>query len=215
MQMQLTLWDLIEEASETPSNLALTNVWRSLDQTIAPLPIDQQLQVAAEAIARLAASLNTRAEFLLKDWDDRHNLEGPEISTDLFAGLVRLPIELDLSDLKASPEPPPVSKRKRKSAPEDSVVGLVPKANALAFAEAMTLDNIRELASEEDVERWTGAIAQHLDSVGTAICLTDLQQALGMPLVEVWMGLLLGGFALKQEGGFYSQDVWVGFPSKC
>lgn len=213
--MQLTLWDLIEEASEAPSHLALTNVWRSLDQTIAPLPTDQQLQVAAEAIARLAASLNTRAESLLKDWDDRHNLEGPEISTDLFAGLVRLPIDLDLSDLKASPEPPLVSKRKRKPASEDSVIAVVPKANVLAFAEAMTLDNIRELASEEDVERWTGAIAQHLDSVGTAICLTDLQQALGMPLVEVWMGLLLGGFALKQEGGFYSQEVWVDFPSSC
>ncbi len=33
---------------------------------------------------------------------------------------------------------------------------------------------------------------------------------LQMPMVEVWLGLLLGGFTLEQRGDFYnSQNVWV------
>lgn len=31
-----------------------------------------------------------------------------------------------------------------------------------------------------------------------------------MPMVEVWLGLLLGGFILEQRGNFYhNQNVWV------
>ncbi|WP_375490895.1 hypothetical protein [uncultured Nostoc sp.] len=31
-----------------------------------------------------------------------------------------------------------------------------------------------------------------------------------MPIVEVWLGLLLGGFTLEQRGNFYqNQNVWV------
>ncbi|WP_414517148.1 hypothetical protein [Nostoc sp. PCC 9305] len=31
-----------------------------------------------------------------------------------------------------------------------------------------------------------------------------------MPIVEVWLGLLLGGFILEQRGNFYhNQNVWV------
>jgi hypothetical protein len=31
-----------------------------------------------------------------------------------------------------------------------------------------------------------------------------------MPMVEVWLGLLLGGFTLEQRGNFYhNQNVWV------
>ncbi|MCC5633717.1 hypothetical protein LC613_40565 [Nostoc sphaeroides CHAB 2801] len=31
-----------------------------------------------------------------------------------------------------------------------------------------------------------------------------------MPMVEVWLGLLLGGFTLEQSGNFYhNQNVWV------
>ncbi|WP_223269972.1 hypothetical protein [Nostoc sp. 'Peltigera membranacea cyanobiont' 213] len=31
-----------------------------------------------------------------------------------------------------------------------------------------------------------------------------------MPMVEVWLGLLLGGFTLEQRGDFYnSRNIWV------
>ncbi|MCC5654885.1 hypothetical protein LC609_35010 [Nostoc sp. XA013] len=47
-------------------------------------------------------------------------------------------------------------------------------------------------------------------NVKDEISLVKLQRALEMPMVEVWLGLLLGGFTLEQRGDFYhNQNVWV------
>ncbi|MEH1910273.1 hypothetical protein [Nostoc sp.] len=53
-------------------------------------------------------------------------------------------------------------------------------------------------------------IAKYLKQVKGEISLTQLQGGLKMPMVEVWLGLLLGGFTLEQRGDFYhNQNVWV------
>lgn len=48
---------------------------------------------------------------------------------------------------------------------------------------------------------------------GEAVSLIQLQQALGMPLVEVWLGLLLadqGQYLLEQRGDFYDPlEIWL------
>ena len=42
--------------------------------------------------------------------------------------------------------------------------------------------------------------------------LIDLQNKLKLPIVEVWLGLLLGDFKLSQKGTFYDVDqIWVGY----
>ncbi|OYD86508.1 hypothetical protein CDG77_34790, partial [Nostoc sp. 'Peltigera membranacea cyanobiont' 213] len=52
--------------------------------------------------------------------------------------------------------------------------------------------------------------ANHLINVKDEISLVKLQRVLQMPMVEVWLGLLLGGFTLEQRGDFYhNQNVWV------
>lgn len=53
-------------------------------------------------------------------------------------------------------------------------------------------NQLRQLAGEKDIKTWHSAIAlwmQH--SSGQAVSLIQLQQALGMPLIEIWLGLLL------------------------
>jgi hypothetical protein len=43
-----------------------------------------------------------------------------------------------------------------------------------------------------------------------AISLKLLQQALGSPSIEVWLGLLLEGYGLERRGDdFYSGNIWV------
>ena len=40
--------------------------------------------------------------------------------------------------------------------------------------------------------------------------LMDLQKALKLPIVEIWLGLLLGDFKLEQRGHFYdSSEIWI------
>ncbi|WP_176453370.1 hypothetical protein [Pseudanabaena sp. SR411] len=40
--------------------------------------------------------------------------------------------------------------------------------------------------------------------------LMDLQKAIQLPIIETWLGLLLGDFKLEQRGEFYdSSGVWI------
>ncbi|MHC5897520.1 hypothetical protein [Nostoc sp.] len=93
----------------------------------------------------------------------------------------------------------------------DSVVELLKKANVLAMIDEVTsLEDVHKLAGDEDVEKWQSAIAKYLTQVKDEISLVKLQRVLQMPLVEVWLGLLLGGFTLEQRGDFYhNENVWV------
>ena len=60
-------------------------------------------------------------------------------------------------------------------------------------AKVDTKQILAELAGDEQVSHWSAAIAQWMQQLcdGDAVSLTKLQQALEMPLVDIWLGLLL------------------------
>ncbi|MHC5861504.1 hypothetical protein [Nostoc sp.] len=213
---QLTIWDVLDELSESPPTSSLDAMWDYLDAELESLPLEAQLLTAALAFSQIADILKSRAEMLLQDTRDRNNPKGPIVSTDLFAGLVRTTMHLDLDDL-IEPQTPqtfkPHGPHQFSSPTEegDSVAAPVEKANVLAMLdEVTTLEDVRNLASDEDVQKWQSAIAKYLTQVKGEISLTQLQGGLKMPMVEVWLGLLLGGFTLEQRGDFYhNQNVWV------
>ncbi|MHC5939154.1 hypothetical protein, partial [Nostoc sp.] len=191
-------------------------MWECLDAELEKLPLEAQLLTAALAFTQIADILKSRAEVLLQDTRDRNSLLGPVVSTDLFAGLVRTTMHLDLDDL-IEPQTPQTFKSHgphQFSYPNqegDSVAAPVEKANVLAMLdEVTTLEDVRNLASDEDVEKWQSAIAKYLLHVKDEISLNKLQRVLKISMVEVWLGLLLGNFTLEQRGDFYSsQDIWV------
>jgi hypothetical protein len=65
----------------------------------------------------------------------------------------------------------------------------------------------------EDVNAWADAIAQWwaARSGNKPVSLIELQHELKLPLVEIWLGLLLGNrFELEQQGDFYDlETVWI------
>ncbi|MCC5662344.1 hypothetical protein LC608_36695 [Nostoc sp. XA010] len=213
---QLTIWDVLDELSESPATSTLAPMWECLDAELEKLPLEAQLSTAGIAFSQIADILKSRAEVLLQDTRDRNSLLGPIVSTDLFAGLVRTTMHLDLDDL-IEPQTPqtfrPHGPHQFSHSTEegDSVVAPVEKANVLAMLdEVTTLEDVRNLASDEDVQKWQSAIANYLINVKDEISLVKLQRALKMPMVEIWLGLLLGGFTLEQRGDFYyNQNVWV------
>ena len=133
-------------------------------------------------------------------------------------------LSLDVTDLFEEPEPVqyPTNRKKKSSTQIDgSVVGEVDKEALLNWVdqmaaeqpldEAQVTEQIRELAHGENVEEWSREIADYLNQVKLPIQLLELQQALKMPVVEIWLGLLLGNFCLRQQGDFYNnQSIWVG-----
>ncbi|MDJ0708635.1 MAG: hypothetical protein QNJ46_35675, partial [Leptolyngbyaceae cyanobacterium MO_188.B28] len=116
---------------------------------------------------------------------------------------------LDVSSLIRQPAP-----TKRKPTPQtgDSVVGEVPKANVLEMADQ--LDRKKKealsLAHNENVSAWQTAISRALQTKLTPISVRTLREITQLPLVEVWLGLLLGGFQLVQDpGDFYQAPIKV------
>ena len=220
---QLTIWDMLEELSDAPPTVQLDPVWKCLDTQLHDLPLEQQLETAGLAFNQIAQILRARAALLLQDVLDSNNPDGPVVSTDIFAGLVRTTMRLDLEDLKE----PAVSQTFRPHGShnyptginaDNSVAAVIEKAKVLQMLqEVESLEDIRNLAGNEDVEQWRRAISCYLAQINTTIRLNELQRALNMPMVEVWLGLLLGGFTLEQRGDFYeSQDIWVtGNYEKC
>ncbi|MEH2156011.1 hypothetical protein [Nostoc sp.] len=161
----------LDELSESPPTSSLDAVWECLDRELHDLPVETQLSTAGIVFNQIADILKSRAEVLLQDTrdglhpavGDRNSLLGPIVSTDLFAGLVRTTMHLDLDDL-IEPQTPQTFKPHGPHQfsypnPEgDSVVAPVEKANVLAMLdEVTTLEDVRNLASDEDVQKWQSA----------------------------------------------------------
>ncbi|MBD2341767.1 hypothetical protein H6G64_33060 [Calothrix sp. FACHB-156] len=213
---QLTIWDVLDEISVAPPNSSLAPVWDCFDTELQDLPVEAQLETAAVAFNQIADILKSRAVMLLQDVRERNSPLGPIVGTDIFAGLVRTTMQLDLDDLIEPPIPQTFKPHgphqfSNTSSKGDSVVAPVEKEKVLEMLEEIrTVEDVHKLAGDEDVHKWQTAIARYLADIQNEISLPQLQNALKMPIVEVWLGLLLGGFNLEQRGDFYqNQNIWV------
>jgi hypothetical protein len=65
-------------------------------------------------------------------------------------------------------------------------------------------------AHAEDVSSWIEAIEHCITDNSYPIRLMDLQNVVQLPIIETWLGLLLGDFKLEQRGEFYdSSRIWI------
>ncbi len=220
-QLELNLWENLEEAAAAPDSANLDALWQQLEAAIAPLPQQLQLHTAAEGILKIVQIYASRSDWLLSSWEQAHNLEGPVVAQEMLAGLVRQTMTLDLSVLIESPEPE--HRTRRTPSEPGSVVGTVDKAALLQVieeieahsAETETVADPLVVAHSENIAQWTTAISRWMEPKcdGEAVSLIQLQQALGMFLVEVWLGLLLadqGQYLLEQRGDFYDPlEIWL------
>jgi hypothetical protein len=78
----------------------------------------------------------------------------------------------------------------------------------LSFEEEF--ERVINTAHTENVSAWVEAIAHCITNNSSPMRLQDLQMALKLPIVEIWLGLLLGDFKLEQRGRFYdSNEIWI------
>ncbi|WP_243713852.1 hypothetical protein [Nostoc sp. 106C] len=207
---------MLDEISVAPPTSSLAAVWDCLDTELQDLSVEAQLETAAVAFNQIADILKSRALILLQDLREINSPEGPIVSTDIFGGLVRTTMHLDLDDLIEPPIPQtfkPHGPHQFSNTSEKgySVVAPVEKEKVLEMLEEVrSIEDVHKLAGDEDVHKWQTAIAHYLANIQDEISLPQLQHALKMPMVEVWLGLLLGGFTLEQRGDFYNKsDIWV------
>ncbi len=218
IQLELNLWGNLEQAATAPESANLGKLWQQLEAAIAPLPQQLKLQIAAQAILRIAQIHASRAQRLLDDWEDADNCDfGPVLDEDMLAGMMRQTMTLDLDALL---EEPPYYPRSSTSNPK-SVAGVVDKLamlqvlHEMAALQSEQAQDPTQVAHSEDISAWAGAISQWMKhtSTGKAITLIGLQQSLEIPLIEVWLGLLLSvehHYEWEQRGDFYEpQTLWL------
>ena len=215
-QLELDLWDVISTARQTPEDASLPMVFELLDLTLIDLDTRSQLRVAGEAVCQIADLFCDRSNFLFEELHSRIANGEPIMADDAFARYVRQSMVVDfekfIEPLQSLPRkiPEPANHG-------NSMVGAIDKEVLIQALEQESLLSFEEeieraisTAHTENISAWIEAIAQCIGSNFSPICLIDLQAALPLPIVEIWLGLLLGDFKLEQRGDFYeSNGIWI------
>jgi len=217
-QLELDLWGDLTTALKEPEAADMELLWHSLDQAIAFQDSNEQLLVAGDAIAQIVEVYVKRAKSILDSLEVNDDSgEGPVLDEDFLSGLMRQSMSIDLSDLMEEftfddVESSPVS--------IGSQVALIDRKEARMIARqerARMRKALKELAEKENIPKWQQAIALWIEQHhGKKVSLEQLQQALGMPLVEVWLGLLHSPTPYQWDGqGEFYRDVWDLWISDC
>jgi len=221
--LEPSLWEALRSAQLMPEQANLSELMPRVDAALAQLSEEgaqmtdsARLQVAGELLLQVADLCDVRAEALMTGWEETHR--DPIVERSFFADVVRQTMTVDLSDLmEPAPLRQPRTKRIKPTAIQvGSIAAPVDKTAVLALVEQLEIEaEIQKqqglvIAFDEDVTRWISEIAQRLQAVPEDfISFAQLCHSLQMPWVEVWMGLLLGGFELEQAGEFYQSVIWV------
>ena len=254
-QLELDLWQSLEIATKFPQVAEFCHLCTALELELAERPVLEQLQVASNVIVQLSQIYAARVEILLSEWERRYNPTEPIVDIDRCIELFVQSQHLDVAELFEPPDTVNYPQQRQIPNPEknSSVVGQVDKSILLQHLDDLVgeapiqsqeqqMQQIRELAHDEDVSAWTSAIAQFLSSRQVqSVRLLELvegvqyptvepgeQQRLGIrdrepqalahalatPLVQTWLALLLGGFELKQstDDFYYLEGIWVQNP---
>lgn len=222
-QLELPLWEALKEAAIAPDALDLPHLLQVLDESLADLDTVGQLQVAAEAIHQIVQVFQDRSILAFEELEAISSEEGPVMPADAFDRYVRQTMEVDLDQFiePLTQLPRKVPERQMGDAAHSVVGELDPAALLQAldeqmsqhpgFTEVEAFNQAIALAHDEDVSTWVETIVQRMgEHPLSPIPLVQLQQAMEMPLIQLWLALLLGGFLLEQRGEFYeTQQVWI------
>jgi len=215
-QLELDLWDVLSTARQTPEDANFLMVFKLLDLTLVDLDTRSQLRVAGEAVCQIADLFCDRSSFLFEDLHSRAAKGEPIMADDAFDRYVRQSMVVDFEQfIEPLQSLPRKISEQRKSG--NSIVGEIDKEVLIQALEQESLLSFEEeferaisTAHTENVAAWIEAIAQSITNNSHPICLKDLQKTLKLPIVEIWLGLLLGDFKLEQRGSFYdTNEIWI------
>ncbi len=215
-QLELDLWGDLKTALKEPETADMELLWHSLEDAIAHQGSNEQLLVAGDAISQIVEVYVKRANGILDSLEVTDNSQGPVLDEDFLSGLMRQSMTVDLSDLMEEfafddVESSPVS--------FGSQVALKGRKEARAIARqerARMRKALKELAEKENIPKWQQAIALWIEQHQVEkVSLLQLQQALNMPMVEVWLGLLHSPTPYQWDGkGEFYQEAWDSWISK-
>jgi len=228
--LEPSLWEALRSAQLMPERANLSELMPRVDAALAQLSEEgaqmtdsARLQAVGKLLLQVADLCAVRAEALMTGWEETHR--DPIVEPDFFADVVRQTMAVDLSDLmEPAPLRQPRTKRIKPTAIQaGSVTTPIEKETLLLWVdqweaeatedEVTQVQQVLAISHEEDVSGWANAISWWMQAApDCAVPLAELCHCLNMPWVEVWLGVLLGGFELEQRGEFYQDLIWVKCP---
>jgi hypothetical protein len=202
----------------------LQAAWRSLDDAIQHLDTPQQIQVVGSAIEHLVELFVASSEQVFEELDATLTQDGPQMTIEQFLPYVRQGMEINFSQFVGgfdhnTARGPYAPRMPGLTEVEDdyTVVAtvdpgtLADAVEGLESVQDLDLEAALELAHIEDVEAWAQAISAYFEAAEVeSVSLRVLQQSISLPWIEVWLGLLLGGYRLERRGeDFYAGEIWV------
>ncbi|MCU0549561.1 MAG: hypothetical protein MUC48_09465 [Leptolyngbya sp. Prado105] len=219
--------DRVQSAVVEPLKADCKQLCRVMEQCLAVTPEEDRLRVGGSAIALIAEVLflkmQEHQQTIVLEEDSEPELEDYEgfpILDEEDDHWERHTMSLDLDSDEEDWEKTKKPKSRSKSG-----------STAAPVSQQKILDMLKKLAGDEDPTAWSGAIAQWLKEQPRfrPVPVEQLQHAIyievaepekalrELSIVELWMGLLLGGFTLEQrqdpEAEFYRDltkaDIWI------
>lgn len=218
---ELPLWHTLKSAQQMPDQVDWRELLGQVEQVLNPLPESERLKLAGEALLQVAEVYAARSKVWMTEWEESYR--DPVVPEGFFADVVRQTMAVDLGELMEPAPPRKLRSRRAKvtEVQEGSISATVDKENLLAMVDQLEADQERlkqqvwAIAHEEKVSDWVRAINQGLQQASEPkVSLMELVRCLGLSWVEVWLGVLLGGFEFEQQGEFYEAPIWVKLPGE-
>ncbi len=215
-QLELDLWDVLSTARQTPEDANLPMVFQLLDLTLVDLDTRSQLRVAGEAVCQIADLFCDRSSFLFEKLHSRTVNGEPIMAEDAFDRYVRQSMVVDFDQFVEPLQS--LSRRIPEQAKNgNSIVREIDKEVLMQSLEQQSLLSLEEeferaisTAHIENVSAWIEAIACCIKDNSSPMRLMDLQKVVKLPMIEIWLGVLLGDFKLQQRGDFYdANEIWI------
>ena len=215
-QLELDLWDVISTARQTPKDANLPMVFKLLDLTLIDLDTRSQLRIAGDAVCQIADLFCDRSSFLFEEIHSRAVKGEPIMADDAFDRYVRQAMVVDFEQFieplpslpKKIPEPTKHGNSTVSAIDKEVLIQALEQESLLSFEDELEL--AISTAHAEDVSSWIEAISLCIANNFSPMRLIDLKAVLPLPIVETWLGLLLGDFKLEQRGEFYcTEEIWI------
>jgi hypothetical protein len=206
-QLELDLWAMLQEA---PESVALPAIWQALDGALDGMGVVAQLQTAGRAIAQVAEIFQVQAGLVFEELEATAAKDGPKMGADAFDRYVRQSMAIDLEQYVEEPEGLPRQGRSVEAADFYSVGESAEKTvlfevlhEEMVRSDAVMQEEALSVAHGEDISAWVEMIRVVLSQRPEGVMLEQLCGMVGLQFIELWLGLLLGGYGLSRE---VSQD---------
>jgi hypothetical protein len=199
-QLELDLWQVFAVAQTESATADMVLLCSHLDGL--------DLIDGARAIGEITEIFRSKAEIVLTEIAATYlPQEEPVIDDELWAHLYQRTFVLNDDHLYLESEHYYPEERQ-------SVIKLGSEADLLVADELQKIEAIKQIlgnAHSEDIPGWAAKIQKVMAKVGT-ISLLDLQKRSGLPLVDLWLGLLLGdtGCSVERSGAGGDEDFYWG-----